>query len=271
MENQFIVKEIFIYPVKGLRGISVSSSKVTELGLANDRVYMIADQQGQLISQRTHTELALMQVKRIENSWTINYQDEVLTITDETISADKMNVEVWDMVFSCHEVSKTASSWFTRQLGLSCKLMMMPNKKTRLKVFSKPPFETFLSFADGYPINILGTKSMENLNQKLDEPIKANRFRSNIIIETNTPHEEDLWGDYMIGDVVRLRNIKPCVRCEVIAIDQELGKKGKEPLTTLATYRRQDNGVCFASNAITLLDGEIKVGDSINIIDQDQQ
>ena len=242
-------------------------SKVTELGLANDRVYMIADLQGKLISQRTHAELALMQVQRIDNSWMITYQDEVLTIAEETISADKMEVEVWDLVFCCHEVSKKASSWFTRQLGLSCKLMVMPNKKTRLKVFNKPPFETYLSFADGYPINILGTKSIENLNQKLDEPIKANRFRSNIIIETNTPHEEDLWGDFMIGDEVKLRNIKPCVRCEVIAIDQELGKKGKEPLTTLATYRKQDNGVCFASNAITLLKGDIKIGDMINIID----
>ena len=267
MANQLTVKEIFIYPLKGCKGISVPNSRVTEVGLEHDRSYIIADDQGQLISQRTHNQLALIQVHRIDNSWSITYEKEVLTLDEGTMSTDKMNVEVWGEVLNCNEVSKSASLWFTKQLGLSCKLLVMPNKQTRVKHFNKPPFKTHLSFADGYPITTLGTKSMELLNQKLHEPIKSNRFRPNLIIETNSAHEEDLWGDFIVGDKVKLRNIKPTVRCQVITIDQELGVTGKEPLTTLANYRGSDNGVNFCSNVVTLENGEIRVGDTIKVIE----
>jgi len=266
MGKELVIKEIFIYPFKGLKGISLQSCVVTELGLANDRIYMIADEQGQLVSQRTHPQLALMQVTRISNSWRINFKQEELIIVDETISNYKMDVDVWGAVFSCKEVSQSASAWFVKQLQIPCKLMVMPSKTSRIKTFNKPPYETYLSFADGYPITTLGTKSMDLLNQKLKNPVKANRFRPNIIIQTNSPHEEDQWEDFRVGDKVKLRNIKPCIRCQVIMIDQELGVMGKEPLATLATYRQYGDGVAFSSNAITINGGEIKIGDKIEMM-----
>jgi len=175
-----------------------------------------------------------------------------------------MLVKIWSTITSFI----ATCLWFEKQLGIPCKLMVMPNKETRLKTFNKPPYKTYLSFADGYPVNTLGTKSIALLNQKLKKPIKANRFRSNLIIETNTPHEEDNWVDFKVGNQAKFRNIKPCVRCEVITIDQDLAVKGKEPLTTLATYRKYDQGVCFSSNAITLEIGEIKIGDFIQVLDR---
>jgi uncharacterized protein YcbX len=266
MKNQFIVCEIIIYPIKGLKGISMSSSRITEQGLANDRLYMLADDQGELISQRTHSQLALMKVKRVSKGWEITYKDESIYVQDGAMSDFTMNINMWEVFINCHEVSQTISAWFTKQLDIPCKLMVMPNQKTRLKIFNKAPYKTHLSFADGYPITTLGTKSMELLNQKLKQPIKANRFRPNIMIETNEAHEEDNWEDFMIGEQVKLRNIKPCVRCQVVTVDQETGISGKEPLTTLATYRMVDYGICFSSNAISLENGEIKLGDIITVL-----
>jgi len=261
------VKEITIYPIKGLKGIAVSKCNIKDIGLEGDRQYMIADINGNLVSQRTNSELALMSVTQKDNSLIVRYNKREIEIDSEQISDNQMEVEVWGTKFICNEVSSNISNWFTNQLGMSCRLMIMPDSKTRTKKFNKPPYETYLSFADGYPILTLGTSSVNHLNDQLFETVDANRFRANILIETTSPHEEDTWSDFYIGESVLLRNIKPCVRCQVITINQENGAKGKEPLKTLSNYRKFDNGVCFGSNTIVLRQGEIKIGDEVKLLE----
>lgn len=260
------VKEIIIYPIKGLKGISVSKSNVKDIGLEGDRAYMLSDLNGNLISQRTTNELALMSVQQKDKTLLVQHKGQSIEIETGQMSDQQMEVEVWGARFSCNEVSKEISAWFAKQLGMPCKLMIMPDSKSRIKKFNKPPYESYLSFADGYPILTLGTNSVEQLNNKLSETVEANRFRANILIETSSPHEEDDWADFMIGENVKLRNIKPCVRCQVITINQENGIKGNEPLKTLSTYRKFAEGVCFGSNVIVLSQGEIKIGDEINLL-----
>ena len=61
--------------------------------------------------------------------------------------------------------------------------------------------------------------------------------------------------------------IKPCVRCNVITINQETAEISKEPLKTLATYRRGGQGVIFAMNAIALNTGKINLEEEIEILE----
>lgn len=77
---------------------------------------------------------------------------------------------------------------------------------------------------------------------------------------------EDSWRRFRIG-AVEFEAVKPCARCVVTTLDQESGQKlGDEPLRTLATYRRQNLGVCFAQNAIARTFGTVKLGDEIELL-----
>ena len=260
------VEKLFIYPIKGLRAVPVDSINVGKTGFEHDRNYMLADSKdGSLICQRNSDLLTQMLLSREGNSWKVSCNNDSLVIKDNTISSYQLEVEVWDARFVCNEVSVEHSIWFSKQLQKDVKLVVMPNIDTRIKEIKKAPYTTPLKFVDGYPILSLGTKSVEYLNSKLTDKIDESRFRPNIFIKTNVPHEEDKWSDFMIGSDCLFRNIKPCVRCQVIMIDQVTGAVGKEPLQTLSTYRKFDNDVCFGSYSIVLKGGEIKVGDEIKL------
>ena len=60
--------------------------------------------------------------------------------------------------------------------------------------------------------------------------------------------------------------MKPCERCVFTTVDQETGETGKEPLKTLATYRRQNAAVIFGMNLIHRNEGHLRVGDPAEII-----
>lgn len=122
-----------------------------------------------------------------------------------------------------------------------------------------------VSFADGYPLLLTGTASLDNLNSKLDTPIEIDRFRTNIHLKTIVPFEEENWQRIKISDVV-FRVAKKCARCHVINIDQHSGKALKEPLRTLSTYRKEGNKVNFGMNLIPETHGIIHEGDSVEIL-----
>lgn len=260
------IKGLYIYPVKGMLGVSISNASVEKNGLQHDRRYMLADLDGQLISQRNHPILTQMKPVRMEGAWSIEYKGLRFEIEDDSFSTVQYEVEVWGSRFFANEVSKRASQWFSNQLNIQCRIVVMPHKETRIKEFAKAPYRTSVSFADGYPILTLGTASLKTLNTRLESAIPPDRFRANILIDTSEAHAEDTWSDFKIGDHVVLRNIKPCVRCQVITINQDTGLKGQEPTRTLATYRKFDNGICFGSNVIVMAEGQIKVGDKIELL-----
>ncbi len=51
---------IILYPVKSAGGITVDAWEVDEFGLRYDRRWMVVDQAGRHVTQRTHPELALV-------------------------------------------------------------------------------------------------------------------------------------------------------------------------------------------------------------------
>jgi uncharacterized protein YcbX len=93
-----------------------------------------------------------------------------------------------------------------------------------------------------------------------------NRFRPNIVVKNCEPFAEDTWKRIRIGGV-EMALVKPCPRCEVTTIDKETLERDKEPLKTLATYRKQKGGAMFGMNAIPLNEGEIKTRMSMEVLE----
>ncbi len=96
------------------------------------------------------------------------------------------------------------------------------------------------------------------------------RFRPNIVLAGGTAFQEDGWKEIVIGDT-RFSLVKPCSRCVITTTDQFTGQRGKEPLRTLATYRKRvtNDGslkVDFGMNAMGPASGAIAVGNKIMVV-----
>lgn len=120
-----------------------------------------------------------------------------------------------------------------------------------------------VSFADGYPFMLLSQASLDDLNARLPVPLPMRRFRPNLMVAGATPFAEDTWKRVRIGNVV-FRVAKPCERCIIPTVDPQAGVfAGKEPLRTLATYRKVGSKVLFGQNLIAEGMGVLRVGDSV--------
>lgn len=254
------VKKIVVYPIKGLKGISCLSANALKEGFENDRRYMLIDQDNRFLSQRTCKEMVSFETELLDDRIVVNYQSDKINFLKEEFSNVKMLATIWDDEVEVNEVSENISNWFSNKLNRPVKLVCLNPTEKRIKNYSNREGSTEVSFADGYPYLIVGTASLDLLNEKLKQPIDMSRFRANIIIETKLPHEEDHWRKIKIGNA-ELEIIKPCTRCQVINIDQQKGTIFKEPLRTLSKYRNKNNKICFGANASCLTTGSITVGD----------
>jgi MOSC domain len=91
--------------------------------------------------------------------------------------------------------------------------------------------------ADGFPLLVATTASLEDLSRRAGATFEMERFRPNIVLSGSAAWEEDDWETLEVGDL-SLRLVKPCSRCAITLVDPNTGERGLEPLRTLATFRR---------------------------------
>jgi uncharacterized protein YcbX len=265
MEESFTIQDIFIYPIKSLGGIRLTEAKVEERGFQFDRRWMLVDQKGVFLTQRTQTQMALLQVELGETGLIVfdkRNPEDTLQIPYNQISDQEIEVEIWDDRVLATIVDPVLDTWFSEKLGMPCHLVIMP-ESTQRKVSPKYAVnDESVSFADGMPYLILGQESLNDLNSRLEKPVTMDRFRPNIVFSGGQSYVEDSWKKIRIG-AVEFQVVKPCARCVLTTIDQETGLQGKEPLKTLAGYRTIGNKVYFAQNMVALESGIIRIGDQI--------
>jgi uncharacterized protein YcbX len=121
-----------------------------------------------------------------------------------------------------------------------------------------------LAYGDAYPFLILSSASLDDLNSRLVTSLGMDRFRPNIVLEGCAPYQEDRLDSLSINGV-RFDGVTLCVRCAITATDQMTGERSKEPLRTLATYRRTPDGVVFARNYNHTGAGAVRVGDRVAV------
>jgi uncharacterized protein YcbX len=258
--STYVVEELFIYPIKSLAGISIQTAKAEEMGFENDRRWMLIDEENQFITQRNHSILSEFYPKIKEAKIEISFLDSVHEFSMDESLEKPIFSKVWDDETKVFEMNKATSKWFSEALGFSCKLVKIIKKGDRKHFSNKLNSILNVSLADGYPYLLIGSESLDFLNEKLDEKITIQRFRPNIVINSQHPHEEDSFGVFQIGNV-KFHNAKPCERCMMVNNNPMTGVLHKEPLKTLSTYRKVDNSVLFGTNIFCLNEGIIAVGD----------
>ena len=243
------------YPVKSCRGIAHESALLTSAGFEHDREWMFATPDGRFLTQRDEPRLATIEVSVSHGELRLSADGagEVTVHTDP--EGPRMSVEVWGDRCVGVEQGGDAAAWASALLGRDVRLLRFdPATARRSDSAWTGDVAAFNRFSDGFPLLAVSRASLDDLNSRLGVPVPMERFRPNLVLDGLPPFGEDGLHD-IVSDGVRLRCVKPCVRCVVTTTDQRTGiRAGEEPITTLKSYRWNAvlRGVAFGQNVIVL-------------------
>ena len=267
-----ILSELNLYPIKSCAGIAVREATLTRAGLSVDAVYdrewMVVDEAGQCLTQREHPRMALitpvLKADTLELRAPGMLRLEIPLGLPDPEHEITRTVTLWEDSVLAYDCDDTTATWFSKAIGVPCRLVRFHPNATRLASAKwTGGVEAPTLFSDGYPVLVIGTESLADLNGKLRaagrEALPMNRFRPNLVIAGIEAFEEDYAEHFVLGQAT-LKPVKPCPRCPMPSIDQARGEFGPDPLDILQTYRTKpalDDAVCFGMNAIvTEGDGE---------------
>lgn len=277
-----ILAELNLYPIKSCAGITLREATLTPAGLMHERIYdrewMVVDPDGEMLTQRDFPKMALI-VPRIRGDMLEVKAPGMLRLDiplDLPHPDDQrlLRVRVWNDEVDAYDCDETIATWFSKAIGTDCRLVRFhPDVKRIASTKWTDGAEVPTFFADGFPMLVIGTGSLDDLNEKLVAQGRAalpmNRFRPNIVLGDIPPFEEEYAESYRIGEVL-LKPVKPCPRCPIPSIDQATGEFGPDPLDILQTYRanpRVEDRITFGINTI-LLEGEgqvLRVGQPVDV------
>jgi uncharacterized protein YcbX len=268
MSDSTRLTNITYFPVKSMRGRDLAHATVGARGLLNDRLMMVTDRDGMFFTQRELPRLAAVRPTLDGDSLSLEAPGMEQLAVPICRGGAVRPVEIWDSQAEAVDQGDRVAQWLSRFLGTEVRLMRLLDDYVRpvSSEYAVTPHDE-VGFADGFPLLLVSEESLSELNARMETPLPMNRFRPNLVVAAGGPFAEDSWKRIRIGEV-EIALVKPCARCLVTTHDQMTGERtGKEPLRTLASFRRINNKAMFAMNAIPLSFGEIQVGDQLEILE----
>lgn len=277
-----ILSELILYPIKSCAGISVREATLTNAGLSVDAVYdrewMVVGADGQFLSQREYPRMALITPRLKADTLELRAPGmlrlEIPLGLPDPEHEQTIEVKLWEDTWLAYDCDATTAAWFSKALGVACRLVRFHPSVTRLTSTKwTGGVQAPTLFSDGYPLLVIGSASLADLNGKLAaagrDILPMNRFRPNLVIDGLDAFEEDYADLFALGEA-HLKPVKPCARCPIPSVDQGTGVPGPDPLDILRTYRAKpalDGAICFGMNCIvTQGDGtRLHVGQAVTM------
>ena len=103
-------------------------------------------------------------------------------------------------------------------------------------VIGEDLFGQEVSLADAAPVLLVNAASHRFLLQHAAEPFGIERFRPNLVVDGCDPWEEDTWDRVSVGEAV-FGAVLPWPRCSVPQVDQDSGRRRREPAVVLKRFR----------------------------------
>jgi uncharacterized protein YcbX len=272
------IAQLFLYPVKGCRGLEVERATLAATGLEvegiGDREWVVVDADGEFLSQRELPNMALIETRLTSTALRLKAPGMLQLEVPFASEGEVVKVTVWNDTVAAVTQGEVADAWFSRYLGLPCRLMRFDPEARRLSNVrytgaTPAPYK----FADAFALLVASNASLADLNARLSKrgiaPVGIERFRPNIVLNGVDAFEEDYAERITLGDA-ELRVVKPCVRCSVPNVDPATGVPSTEPGDTLAVYR--DNagagGITFGVNAIVArgAGSTLARGDAVSLV-----
>ncbi|XP_022146718.1 mitochondrial amidoxime reducing component 2 [Momordica charantia] len=287
------VSQIFIYPIKSCRAISVPQAPLTPTGFRWDRQWLIVNSKGRAYTQRVEPKLALVEVELSNDALSEDWEPsetsflvikapgmDVLKVPLRQQREKADGVSVWEWSGAALDEGDAPSKWFSDYLGKPSRLVRFDAGSQSRKVDPNYGPGHRIMFSDEFPYMLISQGSLDALNKVLQKPVSVNRFRPNILVDGCEPFSEDLWTEIRIDKFI-FQGVRLCARCKVPSINQETGIAEPELSETLQHFRsdkvlrpnrKQKGQVFFGQNLVwknLAADGKgkvIKVGDKVDIL-----
>ncbi len=262
---------IHIYPMKAARAVDLDESVVEPWGLAGDRRWLLVDEDGRFVSQREEPSLARVVVTYGPGTTSVSVAGcPGRQIAAPARGAQLLKVTVWGSTVLAAAAGPEGDAWFSAYLGRRVRLVYLDDPTRRPVDPEYGRDGDVVSFADGYPLLLTSTGSLDELGRWLTEdggqPVPMTRFRPSVVVTGAPPWAEDRWRRIRIG-AVEFRIVKPCGRCVVTTTDQITGERGPQPLKMLGRRRRFGQQLVFGQNMIPDGPGTIRAGDPVEILE----
>lgn len=222
------------FPVKSMLGERLDALQIDERGVVGDRIWSVRTAEGKIGSgKNTRRFAAVPGLLRLQTHTAHSGVMVTLPTGEELLTSDPA---------TDHALSR----FLGRPVTLAC--------------------ESNVSHFDDGPVSILGMASVSALAAEVGSEVDASRFRANILVEGLPPLTEDsLVGQYLrIGDVT-LEVTMRSTRC--VMIDMETANLPAQPGNLLTLGRL--NNACLGVVARVIAAGQIRVGDSLLVREQD--
>lgn len=252
-----------LHPVKSCAALAPREALVVETGLEFDRAWMVVDEHGEMLTQRRWPRMALVRPTMRRDDVVLRAPGMLaLHLSLDAVEAPT-RVRVWDDVVKAYDMGDLAAQWFSDFLGLRCRLARFdPDDKRISDRAWTGEAEGQAAFADAFALLVISSASLAELNRRLAAgglaPVGLERFRPNLVLDGLEAFEEDFVDEIVFdadGGPVRIRLVKPCVRCGIPNVDPATGEPGVEPGRTLAAFRADaamGGSITFGMNAIVL-------------------
>ncbi|CAO2638757.1 Mitochondrial amidoxime-reducing component 1 [Lemmus lemmus] len=284
-----MVSQLWIYPIKSGKGVSVREAECTAMGLCcghlRDRFWLVINEDGNMVTARQEPRLVLVSLTCDNDTLTISAaytKDLVLPITPPATNP-LLQCRVHGLEVQGRDCGEAAAQWITSFLKTQpCRLVhfephMNPRRSQLLKTrVSQSLFLYQVAYSDVSPYLVLSEASLEDLNSRMEKKVKTINFRPNIVISECDVFAEDSWNELLIGDV-ELKRVMACTRCLLTTVDPDTGiMDRKEPLETLKSYRLCDPSEQPLYGKLPLFGqyfslenpGTVKVGDPVYLLSQ---
>ena len=218
------------YPVKSMGGESLEHVELDARGLVGDRRYAVVDGDGKLSSGK--------------DSRRFRRRDQVFSYAAGTSADGRV------------EVRLNGSTWVVGDDDLDAELSRAFGDPVRVLAEADVPY-----FDDG-PVSLVGTASLEWCRRELGVDADARRTRTNLVLETTQPFEEETWA----GRRLRIGSVELSVdrrleRCRMVDLAQDGVATTAPMLKALGASR----DVCLAMLTDVSAPGHLKVGDVVTV------
>lgn len=292
------IQELYVYPLKSGRGRNVKECEFTEYGISieergkftlRDRMFLVYNEEtGRFQTSRQYPTLILVSLSSVDENRVkleavgmASMIFEVPQYSENATEAVQCSMW-WGEPVKCIDCGPEPAEWLSTFLtGTNDGLRLGYTTMKRRNVFTGP-WKKFTEvykelrnedtglFSDLASYMLMTTRSVEELNEKLERPVPTLQFRPNILVSTRQPFEEDNWEWIKIGERVVIRNVKPCSRCNMVDVNPTNGTMNDDLLKTLRTQQTKPERVSLEGTAPVMgiycglyVTGKVKVGDEV--------
>ena len=267
------ITSLYVHPIKSCAGIALDEALLIETGFEFDRAWMLVDPDRRFVSQRELPRMALVRPILKTSDMVLRAPGMLALHVALDRVEQPVRVTIWNDEVAAYDMGNLCAQWFSDFLGRPLRLVRFDPEHRRLADRRwTGALEAENALADGFPLLVTSVAGLEALNRRLTsagEPaVTMTRFRPNLVLDGLDPNGEDALGEIDFetpAGPVRLRLVKPCIRCVITDVDPETAATGHAVGETLATYRadpRMAGRITFGMNAVIVegIERSLRVG-----------